>query len=132
MTLPARLYMRPNNNAHPDKAIVLLLAKALILKIGLSALHYTYDDTGLVVHVKIQVKRVKRSTQFTGPISIYLEQQLPSVFLEVIEVRLPEGTSNLPMLSGKALVKDKMYVWTLEPITSSLIVRLVNGTIKLP
>lgn len=125
--------MRPNNNAHPSKSIMLLLARILLLKIGLSALRMTYDDTGLIIHVKIQVKRIKKSTQFTGPISTYLKQQLPpSVFLDVIEVRLPDGASMIPMLSGKAQVKDRMYAWTLEPITHSLILRVEDGTVKLP
>ena len=92
----------------------------------------TYDDNGLIIHVRIRVKRIKKSTQFTGPISLYLKQQLPpSVFLDVIEVRLPEGASMVPMLSGKAQVKDKRYTWTLEPITHSLILRVEDGLIKL-
>ena len=124
--------MRPNNNAHPSKSIMLLLARILLLKIGLSALRITYDDNGLIIHVRIRVKRIKKSTQFTGPISLYLKQQLPpSVFLDVIEVRLPEGASMVPMLSGKAQVKDKRYTWTLEPITHSLILRVEDGLIKL-
>lgn len=123
--------MRPNNNASPWKAPALLLAKILVIRLGLSAVRYNYDDSGIVLHVNIRLKKTKKSNMFEGPISMNLKSRLPKqFFLDVIEIRMPDDSTSIPMLGGTAKVKSQMFVWTLEPLTSTLVVRTQDGHIK--
>ena len=115
----------------PNKSVLLLLFRVLVLKLELGLRNVTYDDTAIIGHVRIPAKKTKRSTQFDGAISHDLKRQLPKAFVDVFEIRLPEGASTFPMLSGTAMVKNQKYKWTLEPLCYTLIVRaLDNGTVK--
>lgn len=114
----------------PNKSVLLLLFRVLVLKLGLGLRNTVYDDTAIVGHVRIPIEKSKLSTQFDGPISHNLKRQLPTAFVDVVEIRLPEGASTFPMLSGVASVKSQKYRWTLDPLCYTLIVRAIDGTIK--
>ena len=114
-----------------DKQVLQLVFRVLIAKLGLGLKRVTYDDTAIIGHVRMPVKKIKRSTQFDGPISHNLQHQLPAAFGKVFEIRLPEGTSTFPGLSGPVTLKGRRYYWSLEPLTATLIVRaLDDGTVK--
>jgi hypothetical protein len=116
----------------PPKTNLLLILKTLAQRLNLSVLRVVADDSGLLAHVKIRVTRKKKSYQFQGTTSISLQRQLPrEIFKEVVEVMIPELASNFPLLAGSAVLSDQHYVWTLEPITKTLIVRSAdNGPVK--
>lgn len=116
-----------------DKQVLQLVFRVLIAKLGLGLKRITYDDTAIMGHVRMPVKKIKRSTAFDGPISRGLQLQLPKEFGVVSEIRLPEGASTFPGLTGSVELKGRRYHWTLEPMTTTLIVRAMgDGTIKTP
>ena len=113
------------------KTNLILLFRILVVRLNVSVLRLVADDNGIVGHVKLRSARTKKSYQFQGTSSIFIKRQLPpKYFGEVIEVLVPSLAVNHPLLSGNAKADGQDYVWTLEPITGTLIVRMTNGPIK--
>lgn len=107
------------------------LFRILVVRLNLSVLRLVADDNGVLGHVKLRSAKTKKSYQFQGTTSIFIKRQLPpKYFGEVVEILVPDLAVKHPMLSGNAKVNGQDYVWTLEPITGTLIVRMTNGPVK--